>query len=286
MSKIVELFTFRLNDNKLDWRKIVKRQYCCYSQKRCFKVRKSEPSISIGTCVVEYGKSHEDIIICPHRLLQNNQIFLDCIHLLTLHEPGNEIHIIPEVSIPGGNVDYFLVSTNHHRKIVDFVGIELQTMDTTGTVWPEREMALYEKKIVSRPPKNVKSFGMNWKMTAKTILLQLHHKIQTFQSINKHLVLVLQNPLLEYIQKEFSFSHISQAPRLGDAMQFHSYSYVKAETDVDAKIKLVKRCSTDSAGIATLLGLNANANVDLEEILAILESKISDSTILTIGFKS
>ena len=33
-----------------------------------------------------------------------------------------------------------------------------------------------------------KPFGMNWKMTAKTILVQLHHKIETFESINKHLV--------------------------------------------------------------------------------------------------
>jgi len=86
----------------------------------------------IGTCTVNYGKENRPIIICPHRLLERRQIFTDCIHLLTLHEPGNEFHIVP-VSIPGGSVDYFLASA-HRRKVKDFVGIELQTLDTTGTV--------------------------------------------------------------------------------------------------------------------------------------------------------
>lgn len=281
MSRIVELFTFPTGEKNLNWDNIIRNQYCPYTKKRCFKVRKSEPDISIGTCVVEYGKNHDNIIICPHRMRQNNQIFLDCIHLLTLHQPGNELHIVPEVGIPGGNVDYFLVSTDDNRKIVDFVGIELQTMDTTGTVWPERQMTLYELNLIENEPKVDKPFGMNWKMTAKTILVQLHHKIQTFQSINKHMVLVVQNPLLEYIKKEFSFSHISTSPRLGDPMQFHSYSYI--QTNNSFKIKLEHRYSTDSAGISTLLGLNANADIELETIVSMLESRISDSTILQIG---
>lgn len=281
MSKVVELFSFPVKDIRLNWDNIIGCQYCPYTKKKCFKVRKSDPEISIGTCVVEYGKNFENIIICPHRLLQNNQIFLDCIHLLTLHQPGNELHIIPEVAIPGGNVDYFLVSSNENRKVVDFVGIELQTMDTTGTVWPERQMALYDLNINRKKPNITKTFGMNWKMTAKTILVQLHHKIDTFQALNKHLVLVVQNPLLDYIKKEFSFSHISSPSRLGDSMQFHSYSYI--ESDKSFKIKLSHRYSTDSAGVSSLLGLNAAANIELKEIISILESKLSDSTMLLIG---
>lgn len=42
---------------------------------------------------------------------------------------------------------------------------------------------------------------MNWKMTAKTILVQLHHKIDTFESISKHLVLVVQDYLLDYMKR-------------------------------------------------------------------------------------
>lgn len=116
--------------------------------------------------------------------------------------------------------------------------------------------------------------------TAKTILVQLHHKIDTFESINKHLVLVIQDHLLEYIKKEFSFDHVDIQPLIGDSMHFHSYRLKKEGKDY--KLVLDSRCSTDSEGISKLLGLNAEANVGFEEIAKILETKISDSTVFPI----
>lgn len=280
MSKISELFTFNVNDRSLNWKRIVSSQRCVYTNRKCYKTRKSNASISIGTCMVNYGKDNQHVMICPHRLLQNNQIFLDCIHLLKNHEPGNELHVVSEITIPGGNVDYFLVSTTSEREIVDFVGIELQTIDTTGTIWPEREETLYNLGISSKTPTDHKGFGMNWKMTAKTILVQLHHKIDTFQSINKHLVLVMQDCLLNYMKKEFDFSSIQPGVRMGDSMQFHAYGI--RELNNTFKISLVQRISTDSRGISNLLGLKANPNLGLEELTKILQSKISESTLLQI----
>lgn len=281
MSRVRELFTFSVERDDVNWKSLFRKQQCRFSGKRCFKVRKSQASVSIGTCTVRYGADEKDVIICPHRLLERKQIFADCLHLLTSHQPGNELHLVPEVAIPGGSVDYFLVSTDASRKVRDFVGIELQTMDTTGTVWPERELALQElglKKNVAEPEKN---FGMNWKMTAKTILVQLHHKIDTFEAINKHLVLVIQDHLLDYMKREFAFGHVSPQPLIGDSMHFHSYRLQKE--DKDYKLVLDSRCSTDSAGISKLLGLKADANIGFEEIARILEGKISDSTVFSIA---
>ena len=189
MSKIIELFghstTHQIQPN---WNPIVKTQNCPFRSQQCIKVRKSTPEISIGTCTVAHGKNYTPIIICPFRLLERRQVFTDAIHLLTLHEPGNELHIVPEISIPGGNVDYFLVSVRRN-KVQDFVGIELQTLDTTGTVWIERQKFLQAQGLKINPSdiKNDKPYGMNWKMTAKTTLVQLHHKVETFESLNKHL---------------------------------------------------------------------------------------------------
>lgn len=281
MSRVRELFTFSVEKDDVKWKDVVKKQHCRYSNKRCFKVRKSQANISIGTCTVQYGQENKDIIICPHRLTERKQIFADCLHLLTSHQPGNELHLVPEVSIPGGSVDYFLVSTDSDRKVKDFVGIELQTMDTTGTLWPERELALQDLGLKKNIPTPKKPFGMNWKMTAKTILVQLHHKIDTFESINKHLVLVIQDHLLEYIKTEFAFAHINTHPLIGDSMHFHSYKLKKEEKDY--KLVLDSRHSTDSNGISKLLGLNANAKIGFDEIAKILESKISDSTVFSIA---
>jgi hypothetical protein len=281
MTKIAELFGVSTSLKPTpDWLQIVSKCECPYLRRTCIKNRKSEPSVRIGTCAVAAGRARDRIIICPHRLLERRQIFTDCMHLLTLHEPGNEIHLLPEITIPGGSVDYFLLSVGQDGRVHDFVGIELQTLDTTGTVWPERQRFLQSIGLeVSEEDSECKDpFGMNWKMTAKTILMQLHHKIETFQNVGKHLVLVLQDPLLSYMEREFTFAHLKRTALLGDAMHFHAYSLAERE-DGGLKIQLSARHSTDAAGVATALGLKGNARVELAEILEILQSQISPSTL-------
>ncbi len=282
MNRILELYGISTQvEEEIDWELVSSQQNCPYLGRKCLKNRKSFPEITIGTCSVAHGRNRQGVIICPIRLLERNQVFFDCIHLLTLHEPGNELHIVSELSVPGGNVDYFLVSAQG-GKVRDFIGIELQTLDTTGTVWPERQRFLQEKEIEvdAEDVSSTRSFGMNWKMTAKTILVQLHHKIETFQSINKHLVLIIQNHFLDYMQKAFQFEHIGYA-RLGDSMHIHTYNLSQTE-DKDLRLGLDTRYSTDANGIAASLGLKADANLELQEILELLEAKISEHTRLAL----
>lgn len=280
-NKVLELFGCDTRTGSPpNWPDIVGKQHCPFLNRKCIKIRKSDPSVAIGSCILEYGTNAAPIVICPHRLLERKQIFTDCLHLLTNHEPGNELHVLSERTIPGGSIDYFLVSAKS-RKIADFVGIELQTLDTTGTVWPERQRFLRDQGIPVKPGEtdSTKNFGMNWKMTAKTILVQLHHKIETFESINKHLVLVAQEPLIDYMHREFSFSHLNVPPRLGDSMQFHVYGLTSGENGL--RLELQKRLSTDQVGIAQCLGLQATARVGLQQIVEALEPMLSDTTLLT-----
>lgn len=281
MTKISELFGVPTINKKTDWLNVVKHQHCPYLDRKCLKIRKSEPQTAIGTCTVSYGREGKNIIICPFRLLERRQIFTDCIHLLSLHEPGNELHIVPELTVPGGSIDYCLTSVRDGRAI-DFVGIELQTLDTTGTVWPERQRFLqqYGIRVRQRDIRSSKSFGMNWKMTAKTILMQLHHKVETLEKVNKHLVLAAQDHLIEYMKQQFSFDHLEQA-RMGDPMHFHSYQLLNKRNIL--KLQLTNRLSTDSKGIARCLGLQASANIEVEHILAQLTAKLSSLTLMTVS---
>ncbi len=283
MRKIVELFGFStMHPVQPNWNLAVKEQNCPFRSQKCTKVRKSAPEISIGTCVAAHGKKYTPIIICPFRLLERRQVFTDALHLLTLHEPGNELHVIPEVSIPGGNIDYFLVSARR-GKVKDFVGIEIQTLDTTGTLWTERQKFLQAQglRINSSDTEIAKPSGMNWKMTAKTILIQLHHKVETFENLNKHLLLVIQDQLLDYMRQAFRFEHV-QGARLGDAMQIHTYTLGQTQ-DNSFRIELQERFSTDTDGIANALGLNVSPKVELEQIITLLEAKISDKTLLQVS---
>jgi len=278
MYRVIELFGNNTNNRELNWGSIIEKQLCPYDNKRCYKVRKSQPEISIGTCIVLYGTNNKPIIICPNRLLQDRKVFLDCIHLLHLHQPGNDLHVVSELSIPGGSVDYVIASTKDN-KVKDFVGVEFQTLDTTGTVWPERQKVLFDLGINTEIYENNKTFGMNWKMTAKTILVQLHHKISTFEYLQKHLVLIVQDSFLEYMRNEFDFKGINNPPLLGDCLQFHSYALTSQN---GLKLNLKERLSTNSIGIAECLGLKAEKNVDLEVMFKAIEKKISNNTLLKI----
>lgn len=281
MSKVLELFGQPATKDGVNWQQIIKEQQCVYLNKKCYKVRKSDPGTSIGTCAVLYGRNPEPIIICPTRLLERRQVFTDCFHLLTTHEPGNELHIVSEISIPGGSVDYFLVSAKD-GKVKDFVGIEFQTLDTTGTVWPERQRLL-KKLGVPRTgdgEDSDKPFGMNWKMTAKTILVQMHHKAQTFEHVHKKLVLVIQDKLLAYMTREFKFDHLRNPASIGDSIHMHAYS-MDQQADQSYKLSMQSRLSTDTDGIAICLGLQAEARVELEQILNALQAKLSLSTLFT-----
>ena len=275
-NNILEFFGLSTkSDENINWNKTVTDQMCPFSSSRCFKVRKSQPEISIGSCTVRYGKDEKYIIICPNRLLERNQVFTDCFHLLTLHEPGNELHILSEVSIPGGSVDYFLVSAKN-KKVKDFVAIEFQTLDTTGTVWPERQKLLLAAGIQPNDDESnsKKPFGMNWKMTAKTILVQIHHKIETFEHFNKHLVLIVQDHLLNYMSGEFNFEHLNNPALIGASKHLHSYKLDHNKNSF--RLNLKSRLSTDANGIATCLGLQAEAKIELEQIIAELEKKINE----------
>lgn len=284
MSTIVKLFGRSAEKQEDDWGQIVHDQQCVFLGKKCYKVRKSDSDTAIGSCTVLYGRRQGPIVICPTRLIERGQVFTDCFHLLTTHEPGNELHLVPEVKIPGGSVDYFLVSVKT-GKVKDFVGIEIQTLDTTGSVWPERQRLLQRLGVPTEDhgKKPKEGFGMNWKMTAKTTLVQMHHKIQTFEHLNKKLVLIVQDQLLTYMARRFSFGHVKNPAVIGDSLHIHAYR-MEQQSGGSLKPVMQSRLSTDAEGIGLCLGLQAEARIELEEILQSLQSKLSSATLFVPRF--
>ena len=280
-SRVIELFGCRTTASDVDWQQTVRDQKCPYVDAPCFKTRKSQPELAIGTCTVSHGASSpQDVIICPNRLLERRQVFFDCLHLLASHEPGNQLHLVPEVSVPGGSVDYFLASVRRGR-VADFVGIEFQTLDTTGTVWPERQRLLHSLGLASgnSDRESTRPFGMNWKMTAKTILVQLHHKATTFEHVGRRLVLVVQSCLLDYMRREFQFGHLNVPALNGEPMHFHAYD-LQGDGGEARVLSLSERASTDVPGLSQALGLQAEPRVEFDAIAGALEKRISETTLL------
>lgn len=275
MKEVLELFGTR-TDASANWSKIVGAQTCPLDKKQCFKTRKSEPSVAIGSCIVEYNGP---VMICPKRMTDRGKIFTDVLHLLRKHEPGNEYHLFPEVTVPGGSIDYVVASVKN-GKVVDFVGIEIQTLDTTGTVWPFRQKFLIDVGVLPPQTLEAKSYGMNWKMTSKTILVQMHHKAQTFSALDRHLVLTVQDRLLDYMQSEFNFGHFSDPADAANTVHMHGYSLNANSGGQRFGLELQRRISTDVAGIERSLGLRTEAVIQEDVLLSALTRKVSSATLL------
>jgi Restriction endonuclease NotI len=275
--QVAELYGFDTRDVDGPWPDRIAAAACCFLGRRCIKSRKSSPDLTIGTCTVEYGPDGRPLMICPFRMLERRRVFADALHLLTAHEPGNDLHVVPEFSVPGGSIDYMLVSVRRDKP-VDFVGIELQTLDTTGSVWPARERFCSSVGVATDKMAELSktTFGVNWKMSAKTILVQMHHKLGTFEHVNRKLVLALQDDLLAYMRGAFRFDHLSSPPSAADAMHFHAYAL--QDDGASLELQLAERVSTDDDGMARALGLQAASNIDLDQIFAGLAAKLSQAT--------
>lgn len=107
----------------------------------------------------------------------------------------------------------------------------------------------------------------------------MHHKSETFENLNKHLVLIIQKPLYEHMINDFSFDGIDGV-RLGDPVHIHSYNFEQENNTLH--LSLHTRVSTDSAGIASCLGLNAERKVEIEDLIRALEPKLIEANRLRI----
>ena len=80
------------------------------------------------------------------------------------------------------------------------------------------------------------------------------------------------------MSREFKFDHLCNPACIGDSMHIHAYK-INPQVDLSYKLVMQSRLSTDADGIGTCLGLQAEARVDLEQIMLALHAKISPSTL-------
>jgi hypothetical protein len=245
-----------------DWGKILTEQHCPFLDRKCLKQRKSDPEQTIGACVVGYqGKP---LIICPKRFLEGQQIFLDSVRLLNTRDA--RLSIVSEVAMPGGSIDYFLVGT-HGDQVIDYLGLEIQSLDTTGSggIWDARE------DVRNDNLQQQYRYGINWKMSAKTILIQMHHKAESFENLGKKLVLVLQQQFWDYISRQFQTAHFREA-RAQDSVHVHIYACI--ELDRRLRLVLSDRKSTNASGVERMLKLGQGAGISEQEVIERIKAKL------------
>lgn len=178
--------------------------------------------------------------------------------------------MIPEVATSVGSIDFMLVTAKSGRP-VDFVALELQTLDTTGSVWGHRQKLLSDNGYnVERA--DTKGFGVNWKMTAKTILAQMVQKSELFASMNKNLVLICQTPLYEYMENNFNFSDVRTNADNRDVLHFHMYDYLPVDDRMELTLAYTRSASLSA--VKTIMGMNKDTSQEYDEIVRTLSGRL------------
>lgn len=196
--QIREWFGFDITDWSQDAKDHRDGERCPFIGADCTKVF-SDRTVS-GVCAISSGDGRP-VAICPNRLYAENHAFLadiaatafgpDCriIHPRDLRRVRHDgKHVVAfgkrygsEVRLPQrrgtGNyfVDWILARISAAGTLAEFVAVEVQTIDTTGTYRPAVETLRLGQPRLSLESSTA---GFNWENVSKRILPQLIYKGQ------------------------------------------------------------------------------------------------------------
>jgi hypothetical protein len=122
-----------------------------------------------------------------------------------------------------GNVDFVIADLAEDTGLVrEFVSVEMQAVDITGSVMPAYEAALLGKSEI--PGKL--SYGINWANVRKRYISQLIAKGFYHHHWGTRIVAVLQEPLYERLRQDIQFDEL--APDTGgNTIIFMLYDFVE-----------------------------------------------------------
>ena len=152
------------------------------------------------------------------------------------------------------------------RAIGEFVSVELQALDITGTVEPAYGALLNREEGVDV------QFGINWANVRKRYMNQLIAKSFYHNQWHARMVAVLQSPLYDYLRRHMNFDEL-QTRGHGIDVVFMLYDYVEGDDDEEHTLVFDRAIATSHASLmmSTLYQTPPQRSVFTNRILARLE---------------
>ncbi|MEN5239424.1 MULTISPECIES: NotI family restriction endonuclease [Pseudomonas] len=195
-SNIVELFGYSPTDKSESARQARADSHCPFLDGVCVKtLRNGDAS---GVCTLK-PKTSGPVICCPYRLYANDYKILKDVAIVAFGGDvelcrasearnklvesgkvkvavfgkrwGKELRLPSRGKSGGYFVDWVLAQLDENGELVDFVAVEVQSIDTTGNYQGERRAYL-----AGLAPKKASTAGFNWENVNKRILPQLIYK--------------------------------------------------------------------------------------------------------------
>lgn len=234
--KIIEIFGHSPSDISAQARNFWSLNACPFIGQSCGKYDHTN-TICYGTCSVSWKNS--SVIICPNRLYEKEyktikRVAIDAfgnIPFMFFHEyihRPNEDCIVAlahnsgrEVSIQNMSMDWVLAKIINNT-LVEYVGIEVQSIDITGN-YRDAWYAARDKKTECPPSRH----GLNWANVHKRLIPQLIRKGLMYSKsslVKKGLYFILPDSVFTKFEEILG----SDIPQVSDArcdtLTVHTYS--------------------------------------------------------------
>jgi len=185
----------------------VNERYLCPFQNSVCTKRSHSSADPFPVCSVFRQRRDEErvpIIVCPRRLYAAD-IYDDVIeHVWPGDKPKNPIRV-HEVKMGNvGKVDMVIADlSNEGRSVKNFVSIELQAIDITGTYEPA-----YTSIVLNRPLKTRPTYNFNYRNVQKRFITQLIDKGFFHHHWGTKIIAVVQDFIYDNLKERISFAEV------------------------------------------------------------------------------
>jgi hypothetical protein len=202
---------------------------CPFLKRTCIKRSTALPGQQYPVCSIRTLREGL-VCVCPKRFYA-----VDFLHEVIKHcwpgkKPPANPKFAPEVKMKGfGNVDFVIADISLDGNIQQFLSVELQAIDITGSV-----MTAYSGLLKSEDLDRKPTYGLNWDNVYKRFVTQLIRKGYFHHHWGTKIVAVVQDVVYQYICKRFEFMRSSDVRGATTNIIFMAYRY-----DTGGKPRLV-----------------------------------------------
>ena len=194
-------------------------------------------------CSIYRRRGVTPVCVCPNRFLEV-QIQNDVIRECWTGNPPAKPEIVSEVSMERfGSVDFVIADIDPGgTKVLDFISVELQAVDITGSYLPSYEaITNNEAAMDSRP-----TYGFNWANVRKRFISQIISKGFHHHHWGTRIVAVIQEDLFTEFNKHAMIPAVSMNQ---SNIVFLLYQFVR--TDARWTMTFQRAVPTTHAGVMT-----------------------------------
>ena len=165
--------------------------------------------------------------VCPKRFFSVD-FLTDVIRHCWQGDPPANPQIASEVKMKDfGNVDFVIADVEQNGAIAEFLSVELQAIDITGSVMPAYR-ALRAGEQLDRRPK----YGLNWANVYKRYITQLIRKGYFHHHWGTKIVAVMQDVVYDYICNWADFMRSTEVQSDSVNIVFMAYRFEDDPTEV------------------------------------------------------